>query len=174
LSDVYEEVIEILSRRDAELKNKINKEKDARKAIAKLPSKSELWNDTTVFALPFDAKDSLDNRIPFDVEVDSLSNGILRLYASYKFTEGGFLDSAQMQMIACYADSTVDTVFYQIHKSFKKVNGNISHKVEKSKALINVSGFLFEHDTTKYSKVTVDGVKLTFIPTVGADEMELH
>ncbi|MCU4157892.1 DUF4296 domain-containing protein [Carboxylicivirga sp. A043] len=174
LSDVYEEVIEILSRRDAELKNKVNKEKDERKTLAKLPGKTELWKDSTSFELPFDPKDSLDNRIPFNVEVDSLSNGILRLYAAYQFTEGGFLDSAQMKMIACYADSTIDTVYYQIHKSFNKVNGNISHRVVKSKELINVSGFLFDHGTTTQSKVSIDGVKMTFIPTVGAEEIELH
>ncbi|WP_430815353.1 DUF4296 domain-containing protein [Carboxylicivirga sp. RSCT41] len=174
LSDVYEEVIEILSRRDAELKNKINKEKDERKVISKIPGKTELWNDTTAFELPFDTKDSLDNRIPYDVKVDSLSNGILRLNASYKFTEGGFLDSAKMMMVACYADSTKDTLSHQIHKSFNKVNGNISHKVIKSKQLINVSGYLFDHDTSNISKVNIEGVKMTFIPTMGAEEMELH
>ena len=108
------------------------------------------------------------------MDVDSLSNGILRLYGGYTFKEGGFLDSAKMTMIACYADSTIDTIYYPIHKSFKKVSGNISHRVNKNKELINVSGFLFEHDTAKQSKVNIEGVKMTFIPTMGAEEMELH
>ncbi|MBK3519588.1 DUF4296 domain-containing protein [Carboxylicivirga marina] len=174
LTDVYEEVIEILSRREAEIKNKINKEKDERKALAKIPSKTSLWNDSTSFELPFDAKDSLDNRVPFDVEVDSLSNGIVRLSASYSFKEGGFLDSAQMQMMVSYADSTVDTIQYQIHKSFKKVSGNLTHRVDKSKTLTHLEGYLFEHDTSKHSVVKIEDVKLTFIPTIGAADMSLR
>jgi len=173
LSDVYSEVIEILSKRDAELKNAMNKEKEERKAVAKVPSRVDLWNDTTAYEVPFAKVDSLDNRVPFNVDVDSLSEGILRLYAAYSFKEGGFLDSAQMKIMACYADSTIDTVSYQIHKSFKKVNGNISHRIGKNHQLVNVSGFLFDHDTTKHSPVTIENVKMTFIPTLGAEQMTL-
>ncbi len=173
LTDVYGEVIEILSKRDAELKNRINREKEEKKKIAKVPSRVDLWKDTTAFSVPFNKADSLDNRVPFNVDVDSVSGGIVRLYASYLFKEGGFLDSAQMRMIAMYADSTMDTISYQIHKSFKKVNGNISHRVGNNKELINVRGFLLDHDTTQQTVVDIEGVKMNFIPTVEVEEMEL-
>lgn len=168
LSDVYEEAIEILSKREADLKNKISKEKEERPSIGKLPNREELWTDTTTFSIPFDPKDSLDNRVPFNVAIDSLDGGILRLHANYTFKEGGFLDSAQLKMLVAYADSTVDTVSYQIHKSFKKVNGNISHSIGSDKIVINAEGFLFEHDTTKKSTVMIEDVKMTFIPTMKA------
>ena len=171
LSDVYEQAVEILSRRDAELKNKINKDKEEHSAVAKIPNRQELWKDTTAFQLPTNPNDSLDNRLPFRVDADSLKSGILRLHASYVFKEGGFLDSAQLRMLACYSDSTIDTVSYLIHKSFKKVNGNIAHMVPVNKYLISLEGFLFDHDTTKTSLVDIDDVKLTYIPTMGGDEM---
>ena len=174
LSDVYSEVIEILSRRDAELKNKINKEKEQKKDLVKIPNKLELWNDTTAFSVPFKKSDSLDNRVPFSVEVDSLSGGIIRLHGTYTFRKEGFLDSAQMKMIACFADSSMDTVHYQIHKSFKAVKGNVSHRINTNEQLINIQGFLFDHDTTKNSPVNIEDVKLTFIPTIGAEAMELR
>ncbi|MBR8537908.1 DUF4296 domain-containing protein [Carboxylicivirga sediminis] len=174
LSDVYSEVIEILSRRDAELKNQMNKEKEEQKKLPKVPSRLELWSDTTVFHVPFDRADSLDNRVPYNIELDSISGGILRLYAGYTFKEGGFLDSAQMKMIALYADSTLDTIYYQIHKSFNKVNGNISHKIDAGKHVINVSGFLLEHDTTTATVVDIEEVKLNFIPTVGMERVDLQ
>lgn len=174
LSDVYSEVVEILSRRDAELKNKMNKEKEEDKKLPKVSSKLELWNDTTVFHIPFDKADSLDNRVPYSIDVDSIGGGIIRLYAGYTFKEGGFLDSAQMKMIALYADSTLDTVYYQIHKSFKKVNGNISHRIEAGKHVINVSGFLLEHDTATTTVVDIEDVKLNFIPTVGMERVDLQ
>ncbi|WP_439185271.1 DUF4296 domain-containing protein [Carboxylicivirga taeanensis] len=173
LADVYDEVIEILSRRDAELKNKMNKEKEIQNTMPKVAGRVDLWNDTTAFQIPFNEADSLDNRVPFSIDVDSLSGGIIRLYASYLYKEGGYLDSAKMKMIAVYADSTMDTVSYKIHKSFKQVSGNISHKVERNQALININGFLLEHDTSKQTVVNICDVKLNFLPTIGIDEMEL-
>ncbi|WP_185968835.1 DUF4296 domain-containing protein [Carboxylicivirga sp. M1479] len=173
LSDVYEEVVEILSRRDAELKNEVNRQKEDAQAqkANKLAGRMSLWEDSTKFNLPFEANDSLDNRIPFHVKVDSLKGGIIRLYAGYTFKEGGFLDSAQIKLLACYADSTIDTVSYQIHKSFKRVNGNLSHQIGQAKSLIELKGYLFDHDTSKYSTVSVEDVKLTFIPTLRAEEL---
>ena len=173
LSDVYEHAVEILSKRDAELKNKINKEKEERSVAAKIPDKQELWKDSVSFKLLAGSIDSLDNRLPFKVEADSLKGGILRLHADYTFKEGGFLDSAQLKMLACYADSTIDTVSYYIHKSFKKVEGNISHAIPKDKYLINIEGFLFSHDTTRKTSVDISDVKLTFIPTMGSEDMML-
>jgi len=174
LSDVYEEVIVILSKREAELKNEMNKEVEEQPVAAQLPNKQQLWSDTTSFILPTNPKDSLDNRVPFMVETDSLNKGILRLMASYTFKEGGFLDSAQMEMLACYADSTIDTLSYKIHKSFKKVDGTIAHAVPESKKLIRVEGFLFCHDTTKKSSVHIDDVKLVFIPKLESEELMLR
>jgi hypothetical protein len=174
LADVYDDVIEILSRRDAELKNKMNKDNEENKAMVKVPSRLELWNDSTAFNIPLNPADSLDNRVPYSIDLDSIGGGILRLYASYQFKEGSFLDSAQMKMVAVYADSTMDTVFYQIHKSFNKVSGNISHRIERNRQVINVNGFLLEHDTTKQTVVSIEGVKLDFIPTVGLNEPELE
>jgi len=173
LSDVYEKAVEILSRRDAELKNKMSKEKEEQSVVARIPDRQELWRDTTDFILPTNAIDSLDNRLPFSVDTDSLQSGILSLHASYTFKEGGFLDSAQMKMFTLYADSTMDTVSYKIHKSFKKVDGNISHALTKNKHLINVEGFLFSHDTTKKSSVEISDVRLTFIPMMKSQEMML-
>jgi hypothetical protein len=172
LSDVYAEVIEILSRRDAELKNAMNKEKEQKLNMAKVPSKIDLWNDTTAFKVPFAKADSLDNRVAFDIDVDSLSGGIIRLYAEYSFVKEGLLDSAQMKMITCYADSSMDTLSYQIHKSFKPVKGNVSHQISDSKNLVKVKGLLFDHDTTKNAPVTIDDIKLTFIKNLGAEVME--
>ncbi|WP_430812753.1 MULTISPECIES: DUF4296 domain-containing protein [unclassified Carboxylicivirga] len=172
LSDVYEEVIEELSRRDAELKNKMNEEKEIKKDLPKVPSRVDLWADTTAFQVPFDEQDSLDNRVPFTFSVDSLSDGILRLQADYSFSETGLMDSARMKMVACYADSTADTVFYHIHKSFNTVKGNISHRINQ-RSLVVVKGLLFDHDTSKVSAVDIEAVKLTFIPTMGADALSL-
>jgi len=173
LSDVYEVAVEILSKRDAELRNQMKKEKEESAIAARIPDKQELWEDTTAFVLPTNPIDSLDNRLPFNIGIDSLESGILTLHASYVFKEGSFLDSAQMKMFTLYADSTRDSVSYHIHKSFKKVEGNISYDLEKNKQLLNVEGFLFSHDTTKKSLVEISDVRLTYIPTMESQDMML-
>ncbi len=173
LSDVYEDVVEILSRREAELKNKMNKEKEERDLV-KMPNKQELWNDTTAFTIPLDPKDSLDNRLPFNIETDSLDRGIIRLFANYQFKEGSVLDSAQMQLIACYADSTIETESSQIQKSFKEVSGNLSHVLKNGKQLVKLKGFLFLHDTAKVSTVEVSNVKLTYLPKIDPEDIKLR
>lgn len=172
LSDVYEDVVVILSQRHAELKNAINQEKLEKESAIKLmdtlklTEKQELWVDTTSFKLTADVTDSLDRRIPFSIVVDSLSDGNITLSAVYAFKESSFLDSAQMRMFTCYADSTIDTISCQIYKSFKEVDGNLSFTIGPDNQLVNIDGFLFDHDTTEMSSVVVDEIKLTFIPTM--------
>jgi hypothetical protein len=173
LSEVYEDVIEIISERHAKLKNRITKEREDQKdQIAKLPKRKELWNDSTSFSLPFDPTDSLDQRVSFKVGADSLKNGIIRLQAVYNFKKGGFLDSAKMKMYACFADSTIDSLSYNIRKSFKPVRGNLSFTMPPEKTLMHIEGFLFDHDTTRESTVTIEKIKMTYIPTLEEMKME--
>ena len=130
-----------------------------------LPEEQQLWQDTTSFEIPLDS-DSVDNRLPFDIDIDSLSGGNIRLKADYTFREDGFLDSAQMKMFACFADSTRDTVSTHIHKSFKKVEGNLLLPIDQDKQVISIEGFLFDHDTSEVSSVIIEDVQLTFFPVV--------
>lgn len=165
-AEVYDEVISILSERDALLKQEMSKDEDKRsEEMALMRDVQDLWKDKRSYKLPFEKNDSTNVFLPFDLNIDSLKNGILRLHARYKFGKANELDSASMKLITCFADSTRDTLVYNIRKSFKSAAGSLSLPIMDDKELVELQGFLFEHDTTKVSDVEINEVKLTFIPT---------
>lgn len=166
-AEVYDDVISILSRRDAQLKQSMSVEKEeSPEHMAIIPDVKDYWKERRTYELPLNDKDSLEASLPFQVLMDSISVGILRLHASYTFVKGNELDSAQMFMIACFADSTRDTLEHNIHKSFEKTSANLSLSIPKGKKLISLEGLLFEHDTSRVTKVKVEDVKLTFVPKI--------
>ncbi|MCU4176530.1 DUF4296 domain-containing protein [Carboxylicivirga sp. N1Y90] len=166
-ADVYDEVISILSERDAFLKQEMSKERDQKSdEMALMRDVEDLWKGKRKYKLPFDEGDSTDVFLPFEFELDSLKNGILRLHARYKFGKANELDSASMKMITLFADSTRDTLVYHIPKSFKSAAGSLALPLKDQRSLISIEGLLFEHDTAKVSDVEINEVKLTFIPTV--------
>ncbi len=166
-ADVYDDVISILSKKDALLKKELNAENESNvEKMGMIPDVKDYWNERRKYKLPLDEKDSIASTIPYSVLLDSISSGIVRLHASYTFTKGNQLDSAQMYMIACFVDSTRDTLTYQIRKSFKKTSGNLSLSIPMGKKLLSLEGLLFEHDTTRIPMVQIDDVKLTFVPRV--------
>jgi len=173
-SEVYDEVISTLSQRDALLKKELSEQnQDKKDMIDQIPNMKNLWEGRqSSFSLPLAKQDSSDVFFPFSIKVDSIKSGIIRLNASYKFNKGNQLDSAQMKMILCYADSTADTLNYQVKESFKKYFGNLSQMIPGGKPLVNIEGALFEHDTAKVVHVEIEDVKLTLIPKVSTEEMK--
>lgn len=172
-SEVYDEVISMLSQKDAVLKKELaERNKQNKEEIERIPDVKDYWEGERKFTLPLAQNDSSDVSFPFDYEIDSISSGILRLNATYKFNKGNELDSAQMKMILCYADSTADTLKYHVKKSFKKYYGNLSQMLPGEKKLIAVKGMLFEHDTTKVAQVEIDDVKLTILPQIESGKLK--
>ncbi len=172
-SDVYDDVISILSQKDAVLKKELAEFDQAKKdMIEQVSNMKQYWEGDNKFKLPLEENDTSDISFPFAYEIDSVDSGILRLNATYKFNKGNELDSAQMKMILCYADSTADTLRYDIKKSFKKHFGNLSHPLVQGKPLVNVEGMLFEHDTSKVTYVEIEDVKLTLLPNIEVKNIE--
>nr|WP_321405928.1 DUF4296 domain-containing protein [uncultured Carboxylicivirga sp.] len=171
-SEVYDDVITILSKKDALLKKDMSEQNQEKKdAIDEIPNIKDLWETTRNYTLPIAENDSTNVSFPFTVKVDSIASGILRLNAGYTFIKGNELDSAYLRMWLCYSDSTTDTVQYLIKKSFKKQIGNVSQLIPEGKVLVTVEGLLFDHDTTKVSNVEIDDVKMVLLPKLGAREL---
>ncbi len=171
-SEVYDDVISILSKQDALLKKEIaDKSKEKKEAIEDIPNVKDLWKMARNYTLPLSEADSIDVFFPFKISIDSIQSGILRLNAGYTLIKGNELDSALLKMYVYYADSTADTLQYCIKKTFKKQIGNVSQTIPEGKVLIGIEGLLFDHDTTKVSNVEIDDVKLTLLPKLGAAEL---
>ena len=171
-SDVYDDVISILSKRDAIVKKELAEQSAEKKdVIEQIPDKKSIWVGENNYKLPLEKHDSTDIFLPFKIKADSIESGIVRLNAGFTFIKGNELDSALLRMWLCYADSTADTVRYLINKTFKKQIGNVSQIIPDGKTLVSIEGFLFEHDTTKVSNVEIEDVKMVLLPKLGAAEL---
>jgi len=162
LSEVYDKVISILNEKETEIKYDTAKTGEEEKT--KISGIKDMWKGKRSFL--FGMNDSSNNCVPFHIDVDSLGNGIFRLIATYKFKKGNLLDKAYMKMIACYSDSTADTVSYSIDKSFTERITTLSLDANKNKYVVELKGLLLEHDTTKSAMGTIKDVKLLYIPSL--------
>ena len=165
LSEVYDKVISILNENETHLRYDSLRPELEEESIP-IPRMVNLWKGKRVFSV--NAKDTTNNCIPFKIEVDSLQSGIYRLMATYRFAKGNLLDKAFMKLIACYSDSTADTVSYSIDKSFTERITTLSLDADKHKYVVNLEGFLLEHDTTVDAMGFIKSVKLLHIPRHGS------
>jgi len=164
--EVYEDVISILSEQEAQLASDLSKIEDEAEMIPELAKEKDLWKGRRYYKLPLSEKDSIDIRIPFTIAIDSLEGGMYSIQANYKFKKEDVLEEAKLRMIACYADSTRDTIDSKINKSFNGAIGSKSYNAKVDKKLVSIEGLLFDHDTSKVAEVEIRGVKLNYLPPI--------
>lgn len=162
LSEVYDKVISILNERESVLSNDTTYMVNSKMQKTRMPKLKDIWNGKRSFLI--NHKDSTGGTLPFDIEVDSLKEGIFRLMATYRFTRGNLIDNAYMKLIACYSDSTADTVSYSIDKSFTDRITTLSLDAKKRKYVVRLKGYLLEHDTSVVAKGYLRNIKLFYIP----------
>lgn len=162
--EVYEDVISILSEQEAQLASDLSKIDNEAEMIPRLAMEKDLWTGRRYYKLPLSEKDSIDARIPFTIAIDSLQGGMYSIQANYRFQKENVLEEAKLRMIACYADSTRDTIDSKINKSFKGAIGSKSYNAQVDKKLVSIEGLLFDHDTAKVAEVEIRGVKLNYLP----------
>ncbi len=161
LSEVYDKVISILNENESYIKYDTLRPELKEKPLA-MPSMRNLWKGKHSFSV--NVNDTSNNCIPFHFEVDSLQSGIYRLMATYQFAKGNLLDKAYMKLIACYSDSTADTVSYSIDKSFTERITTLSLDADRNKYVVGLRGLLLEHDTTVDAKGFIKNIRLLYIP----------
>ena len=166
--EVFDDVISILSEKEAQIASELSKIEGDAVMIPELAMEIDLWKGRRYFKLPLSEKDSIDTRIPFNIEIDSLQGGMYSIQANYKFKKENVLNEAKLRMIACYADSTRDTIDSKINKAFKGAIGSKSYNAKADKKLVSIEGLLFDHDTTKVANVEIRGVKLNYLPPMEA------
>ncbi|PWD97983.1 DUF4296 domain-containing protein [Marinilabilia rubra] len=153
--DVYQQTIEILSKREADF-NKRLKEQKAKEDTTNILK--DLWvKERTLRVTP---GDTANLRLPFEVSVDSLVSGNVRLTSFYKFLRADMTRNAHVEMISMYSDSTMDTISYDLEKAFKNKSFSISQPIDTADTVIQISGFLFDHDSTERAAIEFSKIKL--------------
>lgn len=153
--DVYELTIEVLSKREADFNRKL-KEQKAKEDTTKVLE--DLW--TQERTLRITPGDTIQLRLPFNADVDSLVSGHIRLMAFYKFLRADMTRNAHVEMISLYSDSTSDTVRYDLTKAFKNKSFTLMQPVDTADTVIRISGYLFDHDSTARAAIEFSRIKL--------------
>ena len=164
LSEVYDKVISILNEKESRTRYDTTY-LQKKNVSARMSSMGNLWKGKRSFSVSI--KDTVNNCVPFTIEVDSLQSGIYRLMATYRFAKGNLLNKAYMKLIACYSDSSADTVSYSIDKSFTERITTLSLDADKYKYVIGLEGLLLDHDTTVDAVCFIKNVRLFYIPQHG-------
>ena len=162
LSEVYDKVISILNENESRLRYDTTERLPEKDPLV-ITGMVNLWKDKHSFSVS--VKDTSNNCVPFKIDVDSLQSGIYRLIATYRFAKGNLVDKAFMKLIACYSDSTADTVSYSIDKSFTERITTLTLDADRHKYVVSLEGLLLEHDTTINARCFIKSVKLLHIPT---------
>ena len=157
--EVYDEVIAILTERDAKLKSDISRPDAEEMDLPELPQQLELWNGAVSYELP---SDSVDQQLPFVFSVDSLKDGMLRLSAQYTFKKEDVGLKYEMMMIVFKSDSGVDTARVEVQKSFTRKIAVLTYEIPSAVSIDSVAGFLLSSTKKNKPSVIVDDVKLQY------------
>jgi hypothetical protein len=153
--DVYDKVVLLVTRREAELKKLIKSEEEAADS---LPEVEDLWRLER--ELSVSVEDSAYPRLPFSFSTDSIVGGQIRLSGFYRYLRSDMSKDAMTEMVTLYADSTADTISVALTKAFEKKPINLVADIDTLRPVIKVSGFLFQHDTATTSAVEFTEIRL--------------
>jgi hypothetical protein len=157
--EVYDEVIAILTERDAKLRSDISRPDAHEMDLPEIPQQLELWSGPAAYNLP---SDSLDQQLPFAFSVDSLKDGMLRLSAQYTFKKEDVGLKYEMMLILSKSDGGADTARMEIPKSFTRKITVLSYEIPSSVSIDSVSGFLLLNNEKNKPSVIIDDAKLQF------------
>ncbi|SFE80072.1 DUF4296 domain-containing protein [Thermophagus xiamenensis] len=152
---VYDKVIVLLSKKEAEL-NQLLKAKEEQKDSLHIIR--DLWNTDRIMKIT--PNDTTKSFLPFEVKTDSIIGGQIRLSAVYKFLREDLSKNGKTIMITQYADSTTDTISLELSKTFKNNPITLQTEIDSLNPLIQVHGFLFEHDTSDVTSIEFSDIRL--------------
>ena len=153
--DVCDKVVVLLSQREAELNKQIKAEEEAADSV---PELLDLWELDR--KLQVNVNDTSDRCLPFSFMADSIQQGQIRLSAFYRYLRPDMSKDAKTTMITLYADSTSDTISVPLIKTFEKKPVSLIADIDTAPPVIEVSGFLFDHDTAVTSAVEFSEIRL--------------
>ncbi|WP_010664223.1 DUF4296 domain-containing protein [Marinilabilia salmonicolor] len=153
--EVYDQVVLLITQREAELNKQIKAEEAAADS---LPEVEDLWEMERKITL--NNRDTIDHRLPFRIETDSIEGGRVRLSAYYRFLRPDMSKEGTTQMITLFADSTVDTVSVELKKVFEQKPFSLIAPIDTMPPVIEISGYLFLHDTTATGAVEFSDIRL--------------
>lgn len=168
LSEVYDEVVAILSRREASFK-RLKMRKDSLTALRKSIEDSiatDCWHHARVVRLPLAKADTFPRDLTYRHSFDSARGGVLKFKAGFVFHHTNATpDTVASRIVVAYADSTADTLTMLINARRR----NHTHSIDTTFALRDTTvsglcGTLIDTDDKTRIGGSVTGIALRYMP----------
>ena len=182
-SEVYFEVIAILTEREARMSRAIKMRDSISSLIDKMRDSLTVdywkYGKTTTLRLPRTDKDTFPKDLTFEVDVDSLRGGVVTLEMGYSFqSKDKSTDESFMQLVACYNDSTADTTKYRISRRISRQTATIRYNVRDTLSAVKLKATLLTSKQLDITAAMLSGIKFQYVPyevtdSVTFDEIKL-
>jgi hypothetical protein len=161
--EVYEDAVTILTERETKWQHEVRGVKEEMERMEKLREERNIWTGNKKLIL-VNFEDSGDRRLPFDMDVDTIEESGYRISAYYQELKGNMAKELMLEVIAMYADSSYDTISYEIPASFRSEKVELNIGREDSLRILRLQGFLLKHDTNEMIKAKIKDVEFEYIP----------
>lgn len=161
---VYDKVIALLAEKEAQCEREIKAIDDETKRILKQKQARNIWKtDKNYFV---NTTDTFDRQIPFLIGVDTIEARGYSLSASYQFLKESKIKESLIQVIALYADSTMDTITYSTPITHINTKAELKIGFDTDKKIIQLEGFLMKHDTLQQIRANIMNVEFEYVEAI--------
>ncbi len=162
---VYDDVIAILTEKESKWQFEVKEIREEIERQKALKEARNIWDKDNRNIIVND-KDSLDRRVPFKFDVDTIKDAGYRISAFYQFLKGNMVRDVELEVVAMYEDSTCDTINYKIPVSFASKKSEVNIASEDSLCIINLQGYMLKHDTDDVINARIKSIEFEYIPFV--------
>ncbi|SMO50858.1 protein of unknown function [Saccharicrinis carchari] len=160
--EVYDKVIALLSEQEAHYERDIKEQEEEEERVRKEKQARSIWKGEKSYFIT--KADTFDRRIPFSISVDTIVAQGYQLSAFYQFLKQSSVKEPLMEVIALYADSTTDTLYYNLPATHINSKAALMIGFEKEQQVLQMEGFLVKHDTTEQIRARINNIEFEYIP----------
>lgn len=182
LASLYEDVVTILTKRDADYENLYNKHDSIQKRITSLQDslRVSFWKGPSYIHIPLADKDTLDKNLRFSYKLDSIKGGIITYAFDYTFPRSNKnKDDVHSSLIIVYDKDNADTCLVDLSKkSYTIQHFKVEQPVRDSIAAVEMKVCFIDTKKLKEHNVNLSSIKLTYMPyeitdSIQFDEIQL-
>ncbi|MDO4461407.1 MAG: DUF4296 domain-containing protein [Bacteroidia bacterium] len=182
LASLYEDVIAILTKRDADFENLYNKHDSIQKRITALNDSLRItyWKGPSYIHIPLSERDTLNKNMRFSFKLDSIKGGTITYAFDYTFPRlNKNKDDVKTSLIVVYDKNNADTCLTPLYKDkFSTQHFILEHKLRDTIPATEMKICFIDSKKIKEHTANFSAIKLSYMPyeitdSVQFDEIQL-
>lgn len=180
-SNLYDEVVGILSEREGRMNLIISKRDSISKRITSMRDslKTKYWNYQRTIRLPLLEKDTVPKDLAFTFDMDSVRHGKIYLNMDYVFPRRNKVnDTMRVELVVCYNDTIADTILVTLERTHTMKHLDMTADVRDTISATKVVARLLKTKLLKQTTATFSNIDMYYMPyevtdSVKFDEIQL-